>query len=286
MTSQKSRLQSECKNILFLVLGCVALASGVVLFLLPNKIATGGTPGMAILLHFLSGLPTGSLMVAINLPLLLAGARYLGKPFAIRTVGAIFLSSFLVDLFSAGFGWGALSENTLLATLYGGIAVGVGVGLILRGNASAGGSTIIARIVSSRSSIKPGQVILAIDVVIILCSGLVFQDVERALWSLISIYTTTKCIDMILTGAPSEKVVHIATGQPERLSRCIMDQLGREGTILRGTGLDPDEIKTLIFVTVEARRITLLRDIVRENDAEAFMVVMDAAEMLGRGHGV
>lgn len=280
-----SPIKSELRNSILIVLGATALALGVALFLAPNRIATGGTPGMAILLHFVVDLPIGGLMAAINAPLLLAGWRMLGRAFALRTVTAIVLMSGLVDLFREILQLEALSANTLLATLYGGIAVGLGVGLILRGNASAGGSTIIARIVASRSHFKPGQVIFFIDLLIVLTSALVFRSIEPALWSLISIYVTSKCIDTILSGAPTEKVVHIATSRPDELGQQIREQLGRQGTILKGTGLYRDEEKTLVFVTVEARRITLLRDIIRQSDPDAFMVVMDASEMLGRGHG-
>ena len=279
-------LSSEIRNGLYITIGSVVLALGIVLFLAPNKIATGGTPGMAILLNYLVDLPIGSLMLLINLPLLLIGGRILGKEFAIRSVGAIFLTSILIDLSTEVFHLAPLSHNTLLATLYGGIGIGVGVGLILRGNASAGGTTIIAQLIASRSQYKPGQVILIFDVFIIIAAGFVFQDIERALWSMISIYATSKCIDMILTGTVSEKVVHIATSRVEQLSQAIIEKLGQQGTILTGTGLYRDEDKTLIFVTVEARKITMLRDIIRNNDPDAFMVVMDAAEMLGRGHGV
>jgi len=278
--------QRELRNGLLICLGSTFLALGVVLFLAPNRIATGGTPGMAILLHFLVDLPIGSLMVAINLPLLLAGWRLLGRAFALRTVAAVLLMSLQIDLFSEVLKLEALSHNILLATLYGGITVGLGVGLILRGNASAGGSTIIARIVSSRSRVKPGQVIFSLDLLIVLSTAAVFRSIEPALWSLIGIYVTAKCIDTILTGAPTEKVVHIATGHPAELSAQLLLQLGQHGTILTGTGLHRDQEKTLIFVTVEARRIGLLRDIIRQSDPDAFMVVMDAAEMLGRGHGV
>lgn len=285
MSYPDGRLLVELKNLFLLLFGSAFVAFGVVLFLVPNQIATGGTPGMAILLHFLTGLPIGGLMIMINLPLLLVGAKLLGKAFAIRTVIAILLTSFLVDLFAEILQLQALSQDTLLATIYGGIAVGIGVGLVLLGNASAGGSTIIARIVAARSRFRHGQVILAIDLLIIISSGLVFHDIERALWSLISIYVTTKCIDILLTGAPAEKVVHITTDQADVLSQQIVARLGRQGTILHGTDLDKQQEKTLVFVTVEARRIALLRDIIKENDPAAFMVVMDAAEMLGRGHG-
>lgn len=279
-------LRTELRNLMYVLSGATALALGIVLFLAPNQIATGGTPGMAILLNYLISFPIGSLMLLINLPLLLVSGKLLGKVFAVRSVVAILLTSLFIDLFSEILHLQALSHNTLLATLYGGIAVGVGVGLILRGNASAGGTTIIARLVAARSHYKPGQVILAFDIFIIVASGFVFQDIERALWSMISIYATAKCIDMILTGTLSEKVVHIASSKADLLSQKIIEQLGQQGTILTGTGLHRDEEKTLIFVTVEARQISLLRDIIRNNDPDAFMVVMDAAEMLGRGHGV
>lgn len=280
------RLPHELRNLLLISLGSALLAIGVVLFLAPNRIASGGTPGVAILLHFIVDLPIGGLMILINLPLLLAGWRLLGRAFALRTVAAILLMSFMMDLFSEILQLQALSDNTLLATLYGGIAAGLGVGLILRGNASAGGSTIIARIVASRTQIKPGQVIFALDLCIVLATALVFRGIEPALWSLISIYVTAKCIDMVLTGGVTEKVAHIATSKPDEMALQLILKLGRHGTILTGTGLYPDEKKTLIFVTVEARRVSLLRDIIRQTDPDGFMVVMDAAEMLGRGQGV
>ena len=279
-------LRRELRCALLIALGSSFLALGVVLFLAPGRIATGGTPGMAILLHALVDLPIGALMIAINLPLLLLGWKLLGQAFALRTMAAVLLTSLLIDLFGEILRLGALSNDTLLATLYGGISVGLGVGLILRGDASAGGSTVIARIVAKQWQVKPGQVIFAIDLAIIVASGLVFRSIEPALWSLISIYVTAKCIDTVLTGTLTEKVVHIATCQPQELSRQIVARLGRHGTILTGTGLIPDERKTLIFVTVEARRIALLREIILQTDPDAFMVVMDAAEMLGRGHGV
>ena len=278
-------MREEIQNIILIILGSLALALGVTLFLVPNSIATGGTPGMAILLHALTGLPVGALMLLVNLALLAAGVKFLGKAFALRSILAIALSSFFIDLMAEILKVSALSNNALLATLYGGIAVGVGVGLILRGQASAGGTSIIARMISAGSRFRSGQVILFFDAFIIAAAGIVFDDIERALWSFISIYVTAKCIDTILTGTLSEKVVHIVSDKADLLSRKIIDELGRQGTILSGTGLSPDEQKTIIFVTLEMRRIALLRDIIRTNDPDAFMVVMDAAEMLGRGHG-
>jgi uncharacterized membrane-anchored protein YitT (DUF2179 family) len=274
----------EVMNLLQIIAGSTLLALGVVVFLVPNRIATGGTPGMAILLHYLTGLSTGTLMILINLPLLIMGVKYLGKIFAIRTVLAIALSSAMVDFFALVLKLQPVSHNTLLATVFGGIAIGVGVGLVLRGNASAGGSTIIARIVSSKTRIKPGQVILAIDLLIIISAGLLFKEIERALWSLISIYVTSKLIDMILTGGPTEKVVHIVSDKVEQLSEQIIQHLGEHGTILQGSGLYKDQQKTMIFIVVEVRNLGILRNLVQRHDPDAFLIVMEASEMMGRGH--
>ncbi len=280
------KIQTEVRNACYYTLGAAVMALGIVLFLAPNRITTGGTAGMAILLSYLSGMTIGMLMLAINMPILLCGWSMLGTAFALRSVFSIALSSFFVDLFRVYLTLEPLSHETLLATLYGGIAIGVGIGLMLRGNASAGGTSTIARMVAARTNMKAGQFILACDVVIIVSAGVVFHDTERALWSLISIYVTAKCVDMLLTGALSEKVVHITSGQVELLGEKIVQQLGPHGTVVKGTGLAKGEDKTMIFVTVEARRITVLRDIIRAHDPDAFMVVMDAAEMLGRGHGL
>lgn len=281
----KFSFTQESKYFLLIIAGSFLIALGVALFLAPNEVATGGAPGMAILLSYL--LPSfslGSLMLAINIPLLILGVRYLGKAFAIRTVIAIVLVSFFVDLLRVGLQIEAASDELLLATLFGGVAIGIGVGLILRGHSSAGGSTIIARILAAHFNIKPGHTILAIDALIIVSSAFVFNGLEPSLWSLISIYVTSRCIDIILTGGPTEKVVHIVSQQIPQLSAEIIEHLGPSGTILSGEGLQRNEKKNMIFIVVETARIPLLKKIIEKNDPDAFMIVMDAAEMLGRGH--
>lgn len=280
-----TRLRQELTNLSYMISGSLFIALGVVLFLAPNDIATGGAPGMAILLsHMFESISLGTLMLIINAPLLLIGMKYLGKSFGIRTVISIFLVSFFVDLFKIVLKLEPVSHEMLLATLFGGVIIGIGVGCILRGHSSAGGSTIIARILAGRFNIKPGHTILAIDALIITSSACVFNGIEPSLWSLISIYVTSRCIDVILTGGPSEKVVHIVSERVELLADKITTYLGPNGTILSGTGLQKSEEKKMIFVVVESSRITILRDIIHNNDPNAFMIVMDASEMLGRGH--
>jgi len=275
------QLKSEIKNYIYIIVGTALISLGVVLFFVSNNFTTGGTPGMALLLHHLSGFTIGSMVLIINIPLLIIGMRYLGKMFAIRTVFAIVLISFFIDFFIEVLHIEGLTGDILLAAIFGGATIGIGVGLILQGNASAGGSTIIAKIVSANSEIKPGQVILFLDFWIIVSSIFVFGDVEKALWSIISIYITSRCIDLLLSGRPTKKVVHLSSKKVKTLSSKIIKILGDSGTILQGTGLHVSEEKSIIFILVEIEKLRHLREIIKENDPDAVMVVMDASELLG-----
>lgn len=260
------------------------LGLGVTLFFIPNALVTGGTSGMALLLHYVLGLPTGAMMVAVNAPLLALGAKYLGRAFTFRSIVTIVLSSLFIDFFNEILHLQAFTKDVILAALFGGASIGVGLGLVLSGNASAGGSTILAKIVASKTTIKASTVILSIDILIIIAIALIFQNIDLALWSLVSIYVTAKSIDVFLTRGPSKKVVHIVSSKAEALCHTIHDQLGREGTVIEGRGIVENETKKIIFLVVENRKIPRLREIIQSGDEEAFIVVMEASALLGRGH--
>jgi uncharacterized membrane-anchored protein YitT (DUF2179 family) len=274
----------EVKNYSFIVLGSLFLSFGVVLFFIPNALVTGGTSGMAILLHYLLGLPTGVMMVAVNAPLLLLGAKYLGRSFTLRSIVTIVLSSLFIDMLNEFLHVNALTKDVILAALFGGVCIGVGLGLVLSGNASAGGSTILAKIIASKTTIKASTVILAIDVMIIVAIALIFKNIDLALWSLVSIYVSAKSIDLFLTRGPSKKVVHIVSSKIDTLCCMIVEQIGHEGTIVEGRGIFEHEEKKMIFLVVENRKIPALKTLVQTIDKEAFVVLMEASELLGRGH--
>jgi len=278
-----SKSKSEVKNFILIALGTILIALSVVLFFKPNSFTTGGTPGLAILLHHLTNFTIGSMVIAINVPLLIFGVKYLGKLFAIKTIITIVLISFFIDTFSY-IDFSVPTYNILLASIFGGTIIGFGVGFIIKGNSSAGGSTIIARIVSAKSHIKPAQVILIVDVIIVLCSIYVFKDIEKALYSIISIYTTIKAIDIVLTGTLSTKVIHISSNKAQDLSAKISQNLGIEGSILKGSGFHQEQEKEIILLVLDVKKLAILKEIISEHDKNAFMIVMEASEMLGRGH--
>jgi len=270
----------ELKNIILISLGSYLLAFGVTFFLLPVNIATGGTPGMSIIVHYLTGIPTALIMVAINIPLVFAGLKFIDFLFAVRTIVAITLTATFVDLLPRIISFPPI-DSILLSTIYGGVCIGAGVAIVMKGQASAGGTTIVAQIVARYSSFRSAQVIMFFDTIIIIAVAVVFKDMELALWSLIGIYVTTKVIDKILTGAVSEKVVHVISNQTDSIGLAISEELGRDGTILSGENLIEQNDQKVLLAVVGARQIPKLQTIVLSRDANAVVLVMDASEMIG-----
>lgn len=274
----------EFKNYAFIITGSIILGLGVVWFFVPNQLITGGTAGLSLLLHYITPFTIGTLMVAVNIPLLVIGIKYLGKMFALRTVITIILISIIIDIFIEVLHLEPFVMDTILAALFGGVFIGIGLALVIKGNSSAGGSTIIARIVSSKTEIKPGKVILIIDTLIVLSALFILDDNVRVLWSVVSIYVTTKVIDMILTGSLNKKVVYLVTNNVETLKVKIREKLGKHGTILNGNGLYDNEKKKMILIVVEVNKLQYLRELVKLNDPDGFLIISEANEMLGRGN--
>jgi uncharacterized membrane-anchored protein YitT (DUF2179 family) len=277
------KFKTEVINYLFILLGSAVMAFGIVGFLSPNHIATGGTAGLAIVLNHVFHLSIGTWMALINIPLLLITLKSLGKRFAIKTIVCIAAIVVLVDFFAKVIQLPALSANLMLATLYGGVTIGVGLGLIFKGGASAGGASILAKLFNEKFGIKSSTVILILDAIIVASAGFVFHSIELALWSLISIYVASKLIDTILVGAQSQKIVHISSIKNlHELSKIISDNLGISGTIIKGNDLQISEYKDIIFIMIDKNRLNELKQIVLQYDKDVKMVVMEATEILGK----
>ncbi|WBX73515.1 YitT family protein [Tenacibaculum pacificus] len=275
------KLKNELKNYLFILSGSLILAIGVVGFLAPNKIATGGTSGLSIILNYISNIPIGILLLLLNAPLILVGIKYIGKRFAFRTMISIASLATYVDLFREVIQFPALSTNTLLSTIYGGACVGLGIGLIFKGDASAGGGAIIARILKDKYDFKPGTVILTLDICIVLLSALVFKDLELALWAMLSIFVASKFIDLVVTGRKQNKIVHIASDDLDALNMVIASKMGISGTLIQGNNLSQSNQRNIIFLSINKNRIMTLKNLVEKHDPNAYMIVLEATELLG-----
>jgi len=193
MVTKMERSKAACYMV-----GSLLLALGVTLFLQPNQIASGGTPGLAILLANVSPLSVGMAMLAINIPLLIIGGFGLGQSLVWRTVAVVGTTSLVVDLCHDWLRNQHITWHPMLAAACAGIVIGIGVGLILRGQATAGGPTIIARLLSHHYQIRPGRVILVMDSVIVIASALVFHSFRPALLSLLCVIITGRCIDLTM----------------------------------------------------------------------------------------
>ncbi|MBE7652096.1 YitT family protein [Tenacibaculum finnmarkense] len=280
------KLKNELKNYFFILSGSLILAIGVVGFLAPNKIATGGTSGLSIVLNYISNIPIGMLLLITNAPLLLISVKYIGKRFAFRTMISIVSLALYIDLFREVFKFPALSDNTLLSTIYGGVCVGLGIGVIFKGDASAGGGAIIARILKDKYDFKPGTVILTLDILIVLLSALVFKDLELALWAMLSIFVASKFIDLVVTGRKQNKIVHIASEDLEALKKIIAYKMGVSGTLIQGNNLSQSNQRNIIFLSINKNRIMTLKNLVEKHDPEAYMIVLEATELLGSSNAV
>jgi uncharacterized membrane-anchored protein YitT (DUF2179 family) len=158
----------------------------------------------------------------------------------------------------------------------------IGLGFIVKANTSAGGTTIIAQIVSSKTEFKAGQILLFLDGMILFASLFVFEDRSIVLWSIVSIYITSRVVDTLLTGRLNKKVVHLVTDKVDEFTKKIRQELGPYGTVIQGDGLY-GENKKIILIVVEVGKLQFLRSLVREYDPQAFMIITEATEMLGRG---
>lgn len=283
MANNNNKRIKEAYNYFLIIAGSLLMAFGIVGFLNPNHVATGGTAGMAIVLNNIFSISIGAWMAIINIPLLLISLKIFGRDFAIKTITCIGSIIIFVELLSHSMQLKNLSHELLLATLYGGIIIGTGLGLVFKGGASAGGGTILAKLIATNTAVKTSTVILILDGIVVCSAGLVFGSIELALWSLISIYVTSKLIDVVLVGAQNQKIVHISSRKNlTELSILITRELGTSGTIVKGHDLGNTEYKDIIFLMIDKSRLNTLKQLALDYDENVKMIVMEASEVLGR----
>lgn len=267
-------------NLGYCTLGAFLLSVGVALFLSPNHIAAGGPAGIAIILYHTLGISKGLVVLGINIVLMAVGARLLGMGFLLRTVYAVAAQSLFIELLGLWARNSSITAAPLLNTLYGGSLVGIGLALIFKGEAASGGYTLVARLIAGRFRIGVGKVVLFLDLCVIAASGLAFGDIEAALWAGIGVYVTGVVIDLLLTGEPVSKVVHISTNQARELARQFDAHLQEDGSVVHCNTLDDSAGHELMLLVVDRGRVDKVISIVRNTDQNAHVVVMDAAEFL------
>ncbi len=262
-----------------IVLGCIIGGAAYPLCLVPNNIAPGGLTGIATIFNYLWGWPVGVTSMLLNLPLFLIGFRAMGRVFVFRSLVATVLFSACIALFQVP----PLTDDILLGTVYGALVLGLGLGLIMRGGATTGGSDMAARMVHHRFPIVTvGAFLFLLDCMVILCAAFT-MSAEAALYALICIFVNAKAVDLVLAGFGSAKACFVITNKATIISKRIMDELDRGATFLSGTGAYSGEERTVLISVVSQREVIPLKRIVRQEDEKAFMFIADTHETLGEG---
>ncbi|MCK4360435.1 MAG: YitT family protein [Bacteroidales bacterium] len=271
-------------NYSLILFGSFILASGFVLFITPYKIIPGGVYGISIVLHYLIDTPVGMTALAFDIPLTIIGIKVLGPRFGVKTVVGFVLTAFFVDGLTYFWGEAPLVEgDALLSSIFGGVFVGLGLGLIFKAKATSGGSDIIAMIIGKYTKIPLGQLMIYVDSVIVLVGLIAFRDWKIPLYSLIVIFITGKVIDVVLEGISYDKTIFIISEKYNEIRNKIINDLNRGGTYIHGNGMYNNAEKTLIFTVVNRRELAMLQDFINEIDPKAFMTVINANEIIGNG---
>ncbi|MFP7297263.1 YitT family protein [Neobacillus niacini] len=261
------------------LIGSAIIALAFNVFLLPNQIASGGVSGISTILLSVIGWEPAYVQWAFNIPLFIAGVLLLGKQFGVKTlVGTLFLP-FVVFLTKNIEPW---TNDALLGALFGGIAVGLGLGIVFRGNASTGGTDLAAQIITKYTGLTLGTSVVLIDGIIVISAALVF-DIERGLYALIALYVTSKTIDLVQVGLGRSKTAMIITNKQEEVREGILNKIDRGVTKLSAHGGFTDNERPVLMCVVDQREFTKLKQLVKSLDPTAFVVVMDASEVLGEG---
>ncbi|MCI8655647.1 MAG: YitT family protein [Clostridia bacterium] len=272
---------NKIKEIILTILGAMIMAIGVSLFLLPNQLSTGGFSGIATITYYLFQIPVGTVILIANIPVFIVALRRLGKTFFLKSIlGTISLSVF-IDIFDK---IQPITNDRFLASIYGGIIVGIGTALILKSHSSTGGSDLVSNIIKSyKPNAKIGSLIVYIDTIIVGLNVIVFKNIEIGLYSAIAIYLMGKIVDIIFEGIDFTKLVIIISKDSEEISRNIEERVERGVTGLYGKGMYTNEESIVLMCATARKDIGKIKEIAKSIDDKCFIIITNAREVFGNG---
>lgn len=268
---------SFCLSLILITIGAVMSAVALELILIPNSMIDGGMNGISIILNTLFGGSLGIIIFVVNLPFLILGYKQLGKKFVFKAGYGMILFSILLEVFH---NYTPIIDDTLLATVYGGILLGVGCGLIIKEGGCLDGTEIVAILINRKKSLSVGQVVFCFNIVIYGAAIFVF-GAERALYSLLTYFVSYKVIDMVSDGLNSAKAAFIITDDGSEIASAILKRLGRTVTVLSGEGIISHGDKRVLYTVITRFEVSILKDILNEVDDSSFVTVFDVSEIIG-----
>lgn len=300
-------LKIQIRDYVAITIGAFIMALGIGAFLTDAQVVPGGVSGLAMVVHYISGkhLPVGLTMWIFNIPLYFWGLKEIGKQFGLRTFVGFSLSSLFIDLVRGnlpGLKFIKLQESAaiqdlyqhdfILAVLFGAVLLGIGLGIIFKFRGSTAGSDIFAAIMQKKHGWKPGQAFLVIDSLVITIAGLVIYFMKIStfkpaltltLYAFILLFISSKLIDILIDGMDYAKAAIIISPKFKEIADAIMDDLSRGATALKGRGIYTNQDREVIYTVVSRKEITLLTDIIKSIDPNAFVIINNVHEVLGQG---
>jgi uncharacterized membrane-anchored protein YitT (DUF2179 family) len=271
------------RDYLLIGLGSLLQALSIRLFLVPAGLVNGGISGLSQIINHYTGLPIGLMIFIGNMPLFLIGWRFLGgRRFAMRTAFSVATIALFTDLLVFILPAEGLTSDLVLNTLYGGVASGIGYGLVYRGQGTSGGSDILARILNNWKGISISQSYLLTDSLIMFMGGLVYSW-ENALYAIVMLYISGIAAEVALEGSNVVRTALIITAQPEAVTQQILENMERGVTVLSGTGAYTGSDRPVLYCVITRSEVTQLKTLVSEIDPRAFIVIGQAHEALGEG---
>ncbi len=269
------------KEVLLIIIGSLFLAIGTDFFLLPNQLSSGGFTGITTILYYLFKFPMGTSMIIINIPLFVIALFKLGKRFFVKAIIGTGLLSLFLNIFE---GIRPLTGDRLLASIYGGIIIGIGTAIILKANASTGGSELLGSIISKfKPTAKTGSIIILIDFIVVGINAIFFKEIEIALYSAIAIYLSGQMIDIIFEGTNFTKMIFIVSNKYEEIAKQIGEEVERGSTGIYAKGMYHEEERVMLWCVASRREVSKIKRIASKIDSDCFLVISNAREAFGQG---
>lgn len=278
----KTTLKQQLLSFLIITLGAAVFALGFSWFFQPNAIASGGLTGFAqIINHLFPAIPVGVAVIVLNIPLFLLGWKLIGGKLLIGSLWAMLVSSVVIDLLSV-LDW--QPTDPILASIFGGVCIGLSLGLIIQQGSTTGGTDLLARLLKLKLAWLPmGKLLLAIDLVVIVLVAIVFGELHTALYGAVSMYISSLVMDGVLYGLDNAKVAYIISDRNEEIQHILVHQLDKGLTVLPGQGGYSGAEKRVLMCAFKQKEIAVIKAAVKEIDPDAFLIVCNAHEVLGEG---
>lgn len=269
------------KEIIISLIGCLIAAFGTSCFLLPNQLSSGGFSGIATILYYFLGWQMGTTIILMNIPLFIISYFKVGKEFFFKSLISTFVFSKFIDYLEQ---FKLIENDKFLASIYGGVLVGIGLAIVFKGESSTGGSDLIGQLARAyNGNLKISNIMIGLDIVIVALNIIFFNELVIGLYSFVAIYIIEKMLDIVFEGVNFCKAVYIISDQSEQISKAIIAEMDKGVTGFYGKGIYRNSDKLILMCVTKRRNIAKLKETVRKIDKYAFIMIVDAREVYGLG---